>query len=68
METPGTTHTNRVTKMCKILWQWIGLYPSEFHRTASFLISALSSEISSAAGVASRSVVYNGVTQAGYVC
>lgn len=68
METHGTARINRVTKICKLLWQWIALYPSECERPASLLISALPLEMSSASGFASSSVVHNGVAQAGYVC
>lgn len=49
METHGTTHMKTVTKIYKLLLQWIHLYPSEFYRPASLLVSALSLEISSTA-------------------
>lgn len=45
METHETAHINRVTEIRKLLWQWIGLYPREFYRPASLLISTLPLEI-----------------------
>lgn len=50
METHETAQTNRVTEICKLLWPWIGLYPSEFYRPASLLISARSLAIPPSAG------------------
>lgn len=41
METHETAHINRVTEICKLLWQWVGLYPRVFYRPASLLISTL---------------------------
>lgn len=67
MGTYGTAHINSY-RICKLSWQWTAPYPSDFYRPESLLTSALSLEIPSADGFASRSVVYNAATQAGSAC